>query len=383
MYKCTSKIFLTFILSYFLFSSSVSIATPEYILRATNITKTASNAVEFDIMLLHSNPDSSTFEYAGGQYFFDFNLNIGNGGILTYSIVNSDLPSSLQPKNPMVYVMGGEMQLRLSLNLIPPPGNGYIISSTGSGTKIVRMKLETDQPYFNTQYFHLRWRNGPANPYTKIFAYVGSDLTEITDPANHFVDSLQTPLPVELAGFVSSVSQNNVTLDWATYTETNNFGFSIERKSNDVWQKIGFVNGSGNSVSPRNYRFRDEGLNKGTYNYRIKQTDFNGEYQYFVLGNEVDIISPEHFSLMQNYPNPFNSSTVISYNLPYDCSVKIILYDVSGKQTAVIRDGFLSSGFYRTMFNAGKISSGIYFYKLTAVSPSGSFSEVRRLNIIK
>ena len=68
------------------------------------------------------------------------------------------------------------------------------------------------------------------------------------------------PLPVELSSFTASGNQNAVNLKWQTATEVNNYGFEVERKTNEwmQWAKVGFVNGNGNSNSPKEYSFSDK-----------------------------------------------------------------------------------------------------------------------------
>ncbi|MBL8008799.1 MAG: hypothetical protein JNJ56_14860, partial [Ignavibacteria bacterium] len=93
------------------------------------------------------------------------------------------------------------------------------------------------------------------------------------------------PLPVELSSFNSVVYGNDVTLNWTTASEINNSGFDIERKlrTDEIsgWIVSGSLPGNGNSNVQNNYTFTDLNLNSGTYQYRLKQTDFNGSYEYF------------------------------------------------------------------------------------------------------
>ncbi|MDQ3021509.1 MAG: T9SS type A sorting domain-containing protein [Bacteroidota bacterium] len=188
------------------------------------------------------------------------------------------------------------------------------------------------------------------------------------------------PLPVELASFVSVITNNNVTLKWTTATETNNSEFDIERSIvNGEWSRVGNVAGSGTTNSPTNYKITDRNLNSGNYNYRLKQIDLNGNFEYFNLSNEVVIGIPNGYELSQNYPNPFNPTTVINYQLPKDGNVKISVFDNSGKEIMNLVNGFKTAGYYTINFNASSLSSGIYYYKLS----SDNFSSVKKMMLIK
>lgn len=358
---------------------------PQYTMKAENFIQTSANTVEFDINLLHTNSDSSVFEFAAGQYYFNFNAGISNGGGLIYSIVASDLPANLQPVNPIVYLIGGNMQLRLAVNSAPSPGNGYIISDTLQGTRVVRMKLETTAKAFDTQFLNLRWRNGPSNPVTRIYSFVDMTYTEITNSSSHLIDSLQNPLPVELTDFNSSVYANKVNLSWTTASEHNNKGFYIERNfsvngSNSFeWISIGFIKGSGDLNTVTEYSFQDKDLMTGVYQYRLKQTDYNGLYEYFYLNNEVEILRPVDFKLSQNYPNPFNPSTNIEFTIPADGSVRLDLYDITGREVKNLLSDNYTAGYYNVKINAEDLSGGIYFYRLTA----GSYTTTKRMILLK
>jgi len=194
------------------------------------------------------------------------------------------------------------------------------------------------------------------------------------------------PLPVELSSFTSSVNNNNVQLNWTTASETNNSGFDIERRderseAQDVWNQISFINGHGTTTSPNNYEFTDRNLASGKYNYRLKQTDFNGNFEYHNLSDEVVIEVPEKFELAQNYPNPFNPSTVIRYSLSENSFVTLKVYDVTGNEVATLVSEKQNSGTYNYQFSTvnNQLSSGVYFYKIQA----GNFSAVKRMLLIK
>ncbi|MBN8571024.1 MAG: hypothetical protein J0M18_15465, partial [Ignavibacteria bacterium] len=132
------------------------------------------------------------------------------------------------------------------------------------------------------------------------------------------------PLPVELASFTSSVNNNNVTLNWSTVQEQNNKGFEIERNSFGAgWKKIGYAEGHGTTNQPNNYIFKENNLTTGRYNYRLKQIDYNGNFEYFELSNEVAIGVPNRYLLAQNYPNPFNPVSIINYQLAISSFVSL------------------------------------------------------------
>ena len=180
-------------------------------------------------------------------------------------------------------------------------------------------------------------------------------------------DGICGVLPVEMSSFISSVIRRDVTLNWTTSSETNNMRFDIERSAaGSEWSNIGSVQGNGTTLSAMNYTFTDRGLNSGMYNYRLKQIDFNGNFEFFSLNNEVNIGIPEKFSLSQNYPNPFNPSTNINFDLPIDGKVSLKVFDISGREVSTLIDEFKTAGYYTVSFTGNDISSGMYFYTLVS-----------------
>lgn len=191
-------------------------------------------------------------------------------------------------------------------------------------------------------------------------------------------------LPVELSAFSASVNNHDVILSWTTASELNNSGFDIERKAaNSSWIKIGNVPGNGTTTIPSYYSFTDKSLSTGRYNYRLKQIDFNGHFEYFNLSNDIVIGIPSKYNLSQNYPNPFNPSTKINFDLPFDGNVSLKIFDISGREVATILNEFKPAGYYSIDFNtssaAGGLSSGAYFYKIT----TGNFTDTKKMMIIK
>ena len=184
-------------------------------------------------------------------------------------------------------------------------------------------------------------------------------------------------IPVELKSFSSRVNGTSIILNWTTATETNNRGFNIERSQTggtknspengytEGWETIGFVSGSGTTIEPVKYSFEDKNISPGSYDYRLKQIDFDGSFNYSdAVSVKVDI--PEQFSLKQNFPNPFNPSTQIEFNIPRDGFVNLTVYNSLGQQIANPVNGFTKVGNHTVTFNAGNLASGIYYYRLEA-----------------
>jgi hypothetical protein len=193
-------------------------------------------------------------------------------------------------------------------------------------------------------------------------------------------------IPVELASFSAEVNNNAVNLFWATATETNNYGFEVERMAitdkqvnGSQWTRIGFVKGNGTSTEVKTYQFTDNKISfAGVYSYRLKQIDFDGSYKY-VKQTEVNVNNPLTYELAQNYPNPFNPSTTIKFSIPEAGNINLIVYDILGNEITRLIDGFRETGNYSISFDASKLSSGVYFYELK----SNSFSKRLKMMITK
>jgi sugar lactone lactonase YvrE len=187
-------------------------------------------------------------------------------------------------------------------------------------------------------------------------------------------------LPVELLSFASVVNRNSVRLVWSTESETDNRGFSVERKSAaEEFKEISFVNGMGTSNNSHNYSFEDVNLQAGSYTYRLKQTDFNGNFKYYQLANEVKVGVPKKFSLSQNYPNPFNPVTSIEFEIPENAFVELKVFDIAGREVAQILNQSLNAGYYKYNFNAASFSSGSYFYRIKA----NNFTSLKKMIVVK
>ncbi len=198
----------------------------------------------------------------------------------------------------------------------------------------------------------------------------------------YFASTSGSPLPVELSSFSATINGSSVKLSWRTNTEVNNYGFEVERcvlsAERQAWETIGFVSGNGNSNSPKSYSFIDDNVNAGTYCYRLKQIDNDGQSEYSKVV-EVSFIKQTDFSLEQNFPNPFNPNTSIKFSLPETGNVKLTIYNLLGQEIATLVNGVKEAGTHTINYNAEELNSGIYIYKLEA----DSFVQTKKMTLIK
>lgn len=397
--KKTFKLFVT-LFAIALFANASFAQVPQYTLEAKNGVQVNANTYTFDLVFTHT--DATVMQLAGWQFFFKLDQAFGVVGTgtglnssFTYDSTGgdaiSDLPVGFRPRNPQAVVAGnapGNYELRLAANSLPGCGNGLTIAQ-GVPTLIGRYKIVTTGPS-NLAGGNFMFRDSCESPLsvtrTKINWYDANDCLnkEMTRCASHSVDG-NTVLPVELASFTSSINRNNVTLNWSTAKEINNSGFDIERQlvGSTEWKKAGNVVGNGTTNETRSYSF-SERVETGNYSYRLKQVDFNGNFEYFNLSSEILVGVPEAYKLSQNYPNPFNPSTKIDYDLPYDGKVSILLYDISGREVANLVNEVKTAGYYTATFNGANLASGMYFYRINATGTgNNNFVSTKKMVLIK
>jgi hypothetical protein len=150
--------------------------------------------------------------------------------------------------------------------------------------------------------------------------------------------------------------EKEVRIDWTTATETNNYGFEVEKAADTptTYQMIAnsFVAGHGTTIQLHFYTFTDAAASPGIWYYRLKQIDLDGTVHY-TEGMQVDLVTgveekevPTVFALDQNYPNPFNPSTVIEFALPTEERVVLEVYNVLGQRVKTLVNEVRPIGYY-------------------------------------
>ncbi len=231
--------------------------------------------------------------------------------------------------------------------------------------------------YFNA-YPYIKIHFYPTGPIFDLFPWEGGILTIDAWPvgcntlvlectaANEGPIGISTNsiLPVGLVYLLAAPRGSIVELSWQTATETNNYGFDIEQKSNADWAKVGFVEGHGTTNAPQSYSYADNSAS-GKVSYRLKQIDRDGKFEYSKEVEATIATSPTVFALSQNYPNPFNPTTNISFTVPATGRAKLKIFNILGLEVATLFDGEAQTGiFYQVQFNGAGVASGMYFSRL-------------------
>ena len=240
-------------------------------------------------------------------------------------------------------------------------------------------KTETEPKWCYTSLSENRTRNAKDNNSQPT-------LLEASNNRPNIRIEYESPNPVELTSFTSSIKDRNVTLNWSTAIELNNAGFEVERKTvkdGSRWMKIGFVKGNGTTNEPKNYTFSDAKLETGKYNYRLIQIDYNNAATIYDLSNTIDIGVPKKPELSQNYPNPFNPVTKIDYNLPSDGKVSMKIYDITGREIITLVNETKTAGYYTVQFDASNFASGTYFYSIATDDGANNFIMTKRMIFVK
>ncbi len=303
-------------------------------------------------------------------------------------------------------------------NVTTAPGNiTHLFTTRYWGVKIVGSSTPS---YTATYYYHnnpdigsyenyqdlAKRENNAVASWTECNATLNTSAQTLVltgQTGTQYIDGREdNPTPVELTAFIATVQNGIVTLKWKTATEVNNYGFQAQRKKEKVqsnWENIGFVEGHGNSNSTKEYSFTDENPPSGDIQYRLKQIDIDGNFEYSDVV-EVEIGVPTKFELFQNYPNPFNPTTNITYVIasgarqsqqllanneiassqaPRNDNVSLKVYDILGREVATLVNETKKPGKYSVKFNASKLSSGIYFYTLRA----GDFTAIKKMILLR
>lgn len=216
------------------------------------------------------------------------------------------------------------------------------------------------------------------------YAYSGMDTT------NTVTIDFSLENPVELASFGGEMAEAGVVLNWTTASQTNNAGWRMLRSvDGKTYEAVGeFIPGAGTSDALLSYSFVDNSLPSAEKVYYVlEQVDLDGTIH---RSNAVEVTLGERFVDVPTefatnvYPNPFNPSTTISYDLPTDALISIVIYDATGQMVRQLVNEQRLAGRYQVQWDAKdnlgrSVGSGVYIAKVEA----GSFSASQKMLLLK
>jgi len=169
-------------------------------------------------------------------------------------------------------------------------------------------------------------------------------------------------LPIELLIFTATPFNNQVNLNWSTATEINNDFFTIERSQDGIrFESILTKKGAGNSTTTLNYQSADKAPLEGVSYYRLKQTDFDGQFTYSMI-RSVDFNGSTPI-LITHYPNPIAETVRFEFTSNSATPSNYVIYDAMGN---MVYRGNTSTqpGINNLELDLSKLSSGIYIIKM-------------------
>ena len=196
--------------------------------------------------------------------------------------------------------------------------------------------------------------------------------------------SMDNISPNVVQGLTAGFTTNSVTLRWKANAETDVCEYAIYRGTTASFTPTTPL------VKVRTTQYQDVLSQTGvTYYYKVSAIDFAGNESPSMADSVVTGVEnsggvPTEFALGQNYPNPFNPSTEITFAIPKQTNVKVVVYNVSGAEIATLVNQSMSAGNYRAVWNGrtddGRtVASGVYFYHLQAEG----FTATKKMTLLK
>ena len=289
-----------------------------------------------------------------GNYLMDQNfatLTVVSEGVLIV-LGDFDFANKLNIHNDGIIVVGGTFDKDGSAN----QGN-----FTGSGKVYASSYGPVGGPGNPTTGDWIDDETGNSNQSESLDDLSGDGLSEIEE----FVNSGgSTPLPVELLYFSANAS-NSVLLSWATATEINNDYFSIERSEDGVnFYEIGKVNGNGDSNKEITYEFTDKFVLAPVEYYRLKQVDFDGQFEHFHVKRVETNLEKEQVQI-RAYPTLVQNGKVNLSSTQSFQVQEISIYNLTGGESQNLKQRTIQENPLNYLVDLSGLAKGFYLLKLT------------------
>ncbi len=292
---------------------------------------------------------------------------------------------------PVMYNFGPRLEVSAHIATIPRGGEavikvtalGFAEGATITFTHEVEGAAMIDgQPEMDMQNVYKLTATGLGSAVVKVTASDGMSSVEVTVQFDEQV-------PIELSSFVGSVIEDRVVLNWATASQTNNAGFRVLRSTDgETYEVVSeLIAGAGTTDQLMDYMFEDINLPAAEIVYYVlEQIDLDGTIN---RSNPIEVLLGARFTLPTEfasavYPNPFNPRTTISYDLPADTTVSIIIYDAIGQEIRQLVSQHYTAGRYSVQWDAKdfmgrSVGSGVYIAKIVA----GPNTAIQKMLLLK
>ncbi len=292
---------------------------------------------------------------------------------------------------PVMYNFGPRVEVSASIATIPRGGEATIkITALGfaEGSKITfshtveGTAMVDGHPEMDMLNVYKLTATGLGSAVVTVTASDGMASVEVTVQFDEQV-------PIELSSFVGSVMEDRVVLNWATASQTNNAGFRVLRSTDgETYEVVSeLIAGAGTTDQLMDYMFEDTGVPAvEVVYYVIEQIDLDGSVN---LSNPIEVLLGARFTLPTEfastvYPNPFNPRTTISYDLPADTDVSIVIYNETGQEIRHLVTQHYTAGRYNVQWDAKdylgrSVGSGVYIAKIVA----GPNTAIQKMLLLK
>ena len=292
---------------------------------------------------------------------------------------------------PVMYNFGPRLEVSAHIATIPRGGEAVIkVTALGfaEGAKITfsheveGAAMIDAHPEMDMQNVYKLTATGLGSAVVKVTASDGMSSVEVTVQFDEQV-------PIELSSFVGSVIEDRVVLNWATASQTNNAGFRVLRSTDgETYEVVSeLIAGAGTTDQLMDYMFEDVSLPAAEIVYYVlEQIDLDGTVN---RSNPIEVLLGARFTLPTEfasavYPNPFNPRTTISYDLPADTNVSVIIYDAIGQEIRQLVSQHYTAGRYSIQWDAKdfmgrSVGSGVYIAKIVA----GPNTAIQKMLLLK
>jgi M6 family metalloprotease-like protein len=306
--------------------------------------------------------------------------------VLEYRLREGVFESSLPGDGLLVYRINTAVDG--TGNALGPPDEVYVYRPGGTPTEngdfaLAALSAESGRTSFNDE-------TDPSG-FLSAGAPGGLNLSSVGSAAGSISFTVNGPLPIVLSSITAAPSDGGtLVLRWTTSSETNNYGFIVERKAgtDSLFRAVAgsFTAGHGTTLQAHDYQWTDLSGPPAPLQYRLRQINLDGSVHY------SDAVRIDHFpvpgvqqgpalfSLRQNYPNPFNPSTTIEFSVARQGRARITLFNALGQSLGTLFDSDAGPGkIYGVTIDGSRMASGVYYCRLE----SGGAVDTKRLLLLR